>query len=60
MAKKTAVADAPATDVKADVKSDVKMDGKSRALSDALAQITKQYGEGSIRKLGDESRVHLE
>ncbi len=39
--------------------SDTK-DGKSQALSLAIAQITKQFGDGSIMKLGDNHKINVE
>ncbi len=35
-------------------------DGKSQALSLAIAQITKQFGDGSIMKLGDNKKINVE
>ena len=35
-------------------------DGKSEALKLAMAQITKQFGEGSIMKLGDTPKMDVE
>ena len=35
-------------------------DGKKQALSLALSQITKQFGDGSIMKLGDQSKIDVE
>ncbi len=42
--------------------SDVKPDqeGKHKALGLAMDQITKQFGDGSIRRLGDKSTVNVE
>ena len=37
-----------------------KTDGKKQALDLALAQITKQFGQGSIMKLGEQSNVEVE
>jgi len=37
-----------------------KQDGKSQALSLALDQITKQFGDGSIMKLGEQSKIDVE
>lgn len=37
-----------------------KLDGKSEALKLAMAQITKQYGDGSIMKLGEAKRIDVE
>ncbi len=35
-------------------------DGKKQALSLALSQITKQFGDGSIMKLGEQSKIDVE
>lgn len=35
-------------------------DGKKQALDLALSQITKQFGDGSIMKLGDQSKIDVE
>lgn len=35
-------------------------DGKKQALNLALSQITKQFGDGSIMKLGEQSRANVE
>lgn len=35
-------------------------EGKVKALSLAMDQITKQFGDGSIRRLGDKERVNVE
>lgn len=35
-------------------------EGKKQALSLALTQITKQFGDGSIMKLGDQSKIDVE
>ena len=35
-------------------------DGKSQALDLAIAQITKQFGDGSIMKLGDNHKINVE
>ena len=37
-----------------------KTDGKKQALDLALAQITKQFGQGSIMKLGEQSNAEVE
>ena len=37
-----------------------KDDGKKQALSLALSQITKQFGDGSIMKLGEQSKIDVE
>ncbi|MBQ6570760.1 recombinase RecA [Candidatus Saccharibacteria bacterium] len=39
---------------------DTKLDGKSEALKLAMAQITKQYGDGSIMKLGEARKIDVE
>lgn len=36
----------------------IKDDDKKKALDAALAQIEKQYGKGSVMKLGDSSANH--
>ncbi|MBR2709911.1 recombinase RecA [Candidatus Saccharibacteria bacterium] len=41
-------------------KEDKKDDGKSEALKLAMAQITKQFGDGSIMKLGDTPKMDVE
>ena len=46
-------------DVVADNKND-KGDGKSEALKLAIAQITKQFGDGSIMKLGETPKMDVE
>ena len=51
MAKKDAVADN---------KKDKQEDGKSEALKLAIAQITKQFGDGSIMKLGETPKMDVE
>lgn len=43
-----------------DVVGDSKDDGKKQALSLALSQITKQFGDGSIMKLGEQSKIDVE
>jgi recombination protein RecA len=49
-----------ATD-KADKSKDAaKDDGKKQALNLALSQITKQFGDGSIMKLGEQSKIDVE
>ena len=48
MAKKSAQTEEKATD------------GKSQALSLAIAQITKQFGDGSIMKLGETRKIDVE
>lgn len=63
MAKKSqedAVA-AGATETSKKNKSESAMDeGKKQALSLALSQITKQFGDGSIMKLGEKSKIDVE
>jgi recombination protein RecA len=41
-------------------KSETNKDGKSQALSLAIDQITKQFGDGSIMKLGDTQKIDVE
>jgi len=41
-------------------KSNPKDEGKKQALELALAQITKQFGDGSIMKLGEQSKIAVE
>ena len=41
-------------------KSAAKKDGKSQALDLAIAQITKQFGDGSIMKLGENAHADVE
>ena len=55
MAKKDAVAEKEGVAKKDGVK-----DGKSEALKLAMAQITKQFGDGSIMKLGDTPKMDVE
>lgn len=43
-----------------DGKADVKTNGKGKALGLALETIEKQFGKGSIMKLGDVHKVHVE
>ncbi|MBH1980364.1 recombinase RecA [Candidatus Saccharibacteria bacterium] len=52
MAKKAEVADTPNTGKKDE--------GKNKALSLAMDQITKQFGDGSIMKLGEAKRADVE
>ena len=42
------------------VVDDSQSDGKTKALSLAMDQITKQFGDGSIRKLGDNQTANVE
>ncbi|MBR3135076.1 recombinase RecA [Candidatus Saccharibacteria bacterium] len=42
------------------VKSEDKDNGKSQALDLAIAQITKQFGDGSIMKLGEAKKIDVE
>ena len=51
MAKKDAVAEN---------KKDKQEDGKNEALKLAIAQITKQFGDGSIMKLGETPKMDVE
>ena len=41
-------------------KNDKQSDGKSEALKLAIAQITKQFGDGSIMKLGETPKMDVE
>ena len=41
-------------------KDAAKDDGKKQALNLALSQITKQFGDGSIMKLGEQSKIDVE
>ena len=41
-------------------KDDVKKDDRLKALDAALSQIEKQYGKGSVMKLGDTSHMQVE
>lgn len=41
-------------------KTETKNDGKSEALKLAIAQITKQFGDGSIMKLGETPKMDVE
>jgi recombination protein RecA len=43
-----------------DVVGDSKDDSKKQALNLALSQITKQFGDGSIMKLGEQSKIDVE
>ena len=47
-------------EVVGDGKDGGKDDGKKQALSLALSQITKQFGDGSIMKLGEQSKIDVE
>ncbi len=64
MAKKSQdVAEATAVAEKVDTKkskSSAQDEGKKQALSLALSQITKQFGDGSIMKLGEQSKIDVE
>ena len=40
-------------------KTDKVQDGKSEALKLAIAQITKQFGDGSIMRLGENHNVNI-
>ena len=40
-------------------KDDVKKDDRLKALDAALSQIEKQYGKGSVMKLGDTSQCNI-
>lgn len=56
-AKKPDVAEKPA---KADDKAAARADAKNQALNLAIAQITKQFGDGSIMKLGDTKKIDVQ
>lgn len=43
-----------------DVKTDAKSDAKSKALDLALAQIDKQFGKGSVMRMGERPVVQME
>ena len=61
MAKKSPDAVAAESDNKPkDKKPSVEDEGKKEALNLALAQITKQFGNGSIMKLGEQSKIDVE
>ena len=45
---------------KKSTESTEKSDGKSQALDLAIAQITKQFGDGSIMKLGETKKIDVE
>ena len=61
MAKKSPDAVAAESDKKPkDKKPSVEDEGKKEALNLALAQITKQFGSGSIMKLGEQSKIDVE
>ena len=47
-------------DKKDDKKAAAMDEGKKQALNLALSQITKQFGDGSIMKLGDHSKIDVE
>ena len=40
--------------------ADQETSGKSQALNLAIAQITKQFGDGSIMKLGEAKKIDVE
>lgn len=58
MAKKSPDAVAAETEKSKDKKAED--EGKKEALNLALAQITKQFGNGSIMKLGEQSKIDVE
>ena len=58
MAKKSPDAVAAETEKPKDKKAED--EGKKEALNLALAQITKQFGNGSIMKLGEQSKIDVE
>ena len=47
-------------DKAADTRTEAANDGKLKALGLAMEQITKQYGDGSIMKLGEAQKVDVE
>ena len=59
MAKKSQEA-VGAADKEAKKTKDSADDGKKQALNLALSQITKQFGDGSIMKLGEQSKINVE
>ena len=58
MAKKSQETVGSENDKKA--KGSAQDDGKKQALNLALSQITKQFGDGSIMKLGEQSKIDVE
>jgi recombination protein RecA len=50
----------PKTDSKAAAKSSAASEGKAKALGLALETITKQFGKGSIMKLGERTDIEVE
>jgi RecA protein len=48
------------SDKPAKTEKNEQLDGKSEALKLAVAQITKQFGEGSIMKLGESKKIDIE
>ncbi len=58
MAKKSQ--EAVGADKAAKSKDTAQDDGKKQALNLALSQITKQFGDGSIMKLGEHSKIDVE
>ena len=58
MAKKSQ--EAVGADKAAKSKDAAQEDGKKQALNLALSQITKQFGDGSIMKLGEQSKIDVE
>ena len=59
MAKKSQEVVDPA-DKSKKTKDTAQDDGRKQALNLALSQITKQFGDGSIMKLGDQSKIDVE
>ena len=60
MAKKSQEAVGAADTKEAKKTKDSADDGKKQALNLALSQITKQFGDGSIMKLGEQSKINVE
>ena len=54
------MAKSTSTDKTAKAEKTEKNDGKNEALKLAVAQITKQFGEGSIMKLGETKKIDVE
>ncbi|MEO8691828.1 MAG: recombinase RecA [Candidatus Saccharimonas sp.] len=60
MVKKTDAKQSGGTAVVTDNKTDSKAEGKLKALGLAMEQITKQFGDGSIMRLGEAHKVDVE
>ena len=60
MAKKSQEAVGTSDKDKKKAKESTVDDGKKQALNLALSQITKQFGDGSIMKLGEQSKIDVE